>query len=109
MTKEMNVDNCGKMDWFFNQWVYGTQVPAYRFEYKVAPDGMLTGKITQSGVSDDFIMIVPIYLDMGKGWAKLGIGEDRGQFDRGDYECKIAGGAEADGCGGDERRARHEY
>jgi hypothetical protein len=72
MTKEMNVDNSGKMDWFFNQWVYGTQVPAYRFEYKVAPDGMLTGKITQSGVSDDFIMIVPIYLDNGKGWAKLG-------------------------------------
>src|SRR5215813_1856821 len=29
MTPEMNVDNSGKMDWFFNQWVYGTQVPAY--------------------------------------------------------------------------------
>ena len=72
MTKEMNIDNSGKMDWFFNQWVYGTQVPAYRFEYKLAPDGMLTGKITQSGVSDDFVMIVPIYIDKGKGWAKLG-------------------------------------
>jgi Carboxypeptidase regulatory-like domain/Peptidase family M1 domain len=72
MTKEMNVDDSGKMDWFFNQWVYGTQVPAYRFDYKVAPDGMLTAKITQSRVSDDFIMLVPIYLDMGKGWAKLG-------------------------------------
>ena len=33
---------------------------------------MLTGKVTQSGVSDDFIMLVPIYVDMGKGWAKLG-------------------------------------
>jgi len=33
---------------------------------------MLTGKVTQSGVSDDFVMIVPIYIDMGKGWAKLG-------------------------------------
>jgi hypothetical protein len=33
---------------------------------------MLSGKITQSGVSDNFVMIVPIYLDMGKGWAKLG-------------------------------------
>ena len=72
MTKEMDIDNNGKMDWFFNQWVYGTQVPAYRLEYKVASDGMLTGKITQSGVSDDFVMIVPIYIDMGKGWAKLG-------------------------------------
>jgi len=72
MTNEMNVDNSGKMDWFFNEWVYGTQVPAYKFQYNVTADGMLSGKLTQSGVSDDFIMIVPIYIDMGKGWAKLG-------------------------------------
>ena len=72
MTKEMDVLGNGKMDWYFNQWVYGTQVPAYRLDYNVTSDGVLSGKITQSGVSDDFIMIVPIYLDMGKGWAKLG-------------------------------------
>jgi hypothetical protein len=72
MTPEMNIDGTGKMDWFFNQWVYGTQVPAYKFEYKVTSDGMLNGKITQSGVSDDFAMLVPIYVDMGKGWARLG-------------------------------------
>jgi hypothetical protein len=72
MTPEMNVDNSGKMDWFFNEWVYGTQIPAYKLEYNVAADGMLNGKITQSGVTDDFIMLVPIYIDMGKGWAKLG-------------------------------------
>ena len=72
MTPEMNLDNNGKMDWFFNQWVYGTQVPAYKLEYSVSSDGMLNGKLTQSGVSDDFRMIVPLYIDMGKGWAKLG-------------------------------------
>lgn len=72
MTKDMDVQNNGKMDWFFNQWVYGTQVPAYRLEYKVTSDGVFSGKVTQSGVSDDFVMLVPIYLDMGKGWAKLG-------------------------------------
>jgi aminopeptidase N len=72
MTPEMNVDNTGKMDWFFNQWVYGTQVPAYKLEYQLGSDGMLNGKITQSGVSDDFVMLVPIYIDTGKGWAKLG-------------------------------------
>ena len=72
MTPEMNIDNNGKMDWFFNQWVYGTQIPAYKFEYKVSSDGMLNGKITQSGVSDDFAMLVPIYVDMGKGWSRLG-------------------------------------
>ncbi|HYK21056.1 MAG TPA: M1 family aminopeptidase, partial [Pyrinomonadaceae bacterium] len=72
MTPEMNVDNSGKMDWFFNEWVYGTQVPAYKLQYNVTSDGLLTGKLTQSGVSDDFIMIVPVYIDMGKGWTKLG-------------------------------------
>ena len=72
MTPEMNIENNGKMDWFFNEWVYGTQIPAYKFEYKVSADGMLNGKITQSGVSDDFAMLVPIYIDMGKGWARLG-------------------------------------
>jgi hypothetical protein len=72
MTKEMDIDKNGKMDWFFDQWVYGTEVPAYKFEYNVSKDGMLNGKITQSGVSDRFVMLVPIYVDMGKGWAKLG-------------------------------------
>jgi len=72
MTNEMNIDNNGKMDWFFKEWVYGTQVPAYKFEYKVTSDGVLNGKVSQSGVSDDFVMLVPIYVDMGKGWARLG-------------------------------------
>lgn len=72
MTPEMNIDGSGNMDWFFNQWVYGTQIPAYKFEYKVTSDGMLNGRITQSGVTDDFAMLVPIYIDMGKGWSRLG-------------------------------------
>jgi len=72
MTKEMDIDKNGKMDWFFDEFVYGTEVPAYKFEYSVSKDGILNGKITQSGVSDRFVMLVPIYIDMGKGWAKLG-------------------------------------
>jgi hypothetical protein len=72
MTKEMDIDKNGTMNWFFDQWVYGTEVPAYKFEYSVSKDGLLNGKLTQSGVSDNFVMLVPIYVDMGKGWAKLG-------------------------------------
>jgi carboxypeptidase family protein/peptidase M1-like protein len=72
MTDEMNLDGSGKMDWFFNEWVYGTQVPSYKLEYKVSSDGTLNGKVTQSGVTDDFKMLVPIYVDMGKGWSRLG-------------------------------------
>jgi hypothetical protein len=71
MTREMNVLGDGKMDWFFNQWVYGTEMPSYRLDYSVSGNA-ITGRVTQSGVSDDFHMIVPIYADFGKGWVRLG-------------------------------------
>jgi hypothetical protein len=72
MTKSMNVTNNGSMDWFFNEWVYGTEMPSYRFDYQIGADGALSGRITQSGVSDHFSMLVPVYVDLGKGWIKIG-------------------------------------
>jgi len=77
MTPEMNLDENGRLDWFFNQWVYGTEVPSYRFEYSVNGD-VLTGRVTQSGVSDNFAMLVPVYVDLGKGWVRLGAATIRG-------------------------------
>ena len=68
----MDIDKNGKMDWFFAEWVYGTQVPSYKLEYQVGQGGSFSAKITQSGVNNDFVMIVPLYLDFGKGWIKLG-------------------------------------
>ena len=66
----------GSMDWFFDEWVYGTEMPSYDFTYQLSsgPNGktLLSGKITQSGVSDKFVMPVPVYVDFGKGWAYLG-------------------------------------
>jgi len=73
ITKEMDIVGNGSMDWFFNEWVYGTEMPSYRFDYKVGNDGTVTGKITQSGVSENFAMLVPLYADFGKGWTKLGM------------------------------------
>jgi len=71
MTKHMDLDGNGRMDWFFNEWVYGTEIPSYRFEYQL--DGqMLSGRITQSGVSDNFKMLVPVYVNVAKGWARIG-------------------------------------
>jgi hypothetical protein len=73
MTAEMDLDGNRKLDWFFNEWVYGIEMPSYRFEYDLGADGKtLSGKITQSGVSDSFKMLVPVYLDFGNGWVKLG-------------------------------------
>ncbi|HEX8339254.1 MAG TPA: M1 family aminopeptidase, partial [Pyrinomonadaceae bacterium] len=71
MTREMNVMGNGRMDWFFDSYVYGTEMPSYRLEYAVSGNSV-TGRLTQSGVSDDFRMIVPIYADYGKGWQRLG-------------------------------------
>lgn len=76
MTPHMNIDKNGRMDWFFNEWVYGTEVPAYQLDYSITPssDGkaVINAKITQSNVSKDFVMLVPVYADFGKGWVRLG-------------------------------------
>jgi hypothetical protein len=60
------------MDWFFNEYVYGTEMPSYHLDYQVNSDHSILGKITQSGVSNNFAMLVPLYVDLGKGWVKLG-------------------------------------
>lgn len=75
MTKDMDLDGNQRMDWFFNEWVYGTEIPSYKFEYQLNNDGTgFSGKLTQSGVTDQFKMRVPVYVDLGKGWVKLGSG-----------------------------------
>lgn len=71
MTPQMNIGGNARMDWFFDQWVYGTEVPSYKFDYQLN-GSTLSGRITQMGVSDDFRMLVPVYVDFGKGWQKIG-------------------------------------
>ena len=77
MTKEMDIDKNHTMDWFFSEYVYGTEYPAYKFEHSFSNDAngdmVLNFKVTQSGVSKDFVMLVPLYLDLGGGKvARLG-------------------------------------
>ncbi|HKA00552.1 MAG TPA: M1 family aminopeptidase, partial [Candidatus Solibacter sp.] len=77
MTPAMDLDHNGKLDWFFNQWVYGTEIPSYRFEYTLTPDQdgkvLLNATLTQSGVSDEFKMLVPVYLDVDGKMIRLGL------------------------------------
>ncbi|MBV9241878.1 MAG: hypothetical protein JO314_07715, partial [Acidobacteria bacterium] len=72
----MNIDKNGSMDWFFDEYVYGTEMPSYKLTYTLTPgDGgktIFNAKLEQSGVSKDFVMLVPIYLDFGKGPVYLG-------------------------------------
>jgi hypothetical protein len=70
MSAGMDLDKNHRMDWFFNQYVYGTDLPNYHFESQVTQNGDATNlhfKLTQSGVPDNFKMLVPIYLELSDG------------------------------------------
>jgi len=76
ITPDMDLQGNGKMDWFFNQWVYGQEVPSYDLKYKVSPgDGgntLLTLTVTQRGVTENFAMPTPIYVELDGRVMKLG-------------------------------------
>ena len=75
MTKEMDLQRNGRLDWFFGEWVYGTQVPRYHFEYQLSPGE--TGKVklhmtvTQSEVDEHFGMVLPVFADFGNGMVPI--------------------------------------
>nr|MBN2278143.1 hypothetical protein [candidate division Zixibacteria bacterium] len=62
------------LDWFFNQWIYDIHIPKYNFSYKVdevEDDGgkkyLVSCRVRQENVPDDFIMYVPLFIDFGEG------------------------------------------
>ena len=65
--KALAEKHAGKpLDWFFDDWVFGTGIPAYKLDYKVEPGPggfVVSGSISQSGVPDTFEMPVPVYAD----------------------------------------------
>jgi hypothetical protein len=71
MTPDMQHMGGAKMDWFFDEYVYGTALPTYKldsgFEKNGDGDMVLSMKITQSGVDDKFRMLVPVYLELADG------------------------------------------
>jgi hypothetical protein len=78
MTPDMDVDHNHKMDWFFDEFVYGTEFPSYRFEHTFTNDAegnvVLNFKLSQAGVSKNFAMLVPVYLELSPGRvARLGL------------------------------------
>jgi aminopeptidase N len=76
MTKLMDLQGNHRLDWFFDEWVYGTEIPRYRFEYQTSPgDGgkvKLHMSLTQSEVDDKFVMLVPVFADFGNGSVRIG-------------------------------------
>ena len=72
MTPEMASFGGGHtMDWFFDEYVYGTALPSYSVDYTfdndASGDVVFGLKLTQSNVNEHFRMLVPIYFEMGDG------------------------------------------
>lgn len=70
MLPEMDLNGDKTMNWFFNQYVYGTELPTYKLQQSVSNQGgqnVLSIKLTQSGVSDGFRMLVPLYIELQDG------------------------------------------
>ena len=68
-TKDLDLTADGRLDYFFNQWVYGTDVPVLTSAIDVIDLGggkyRIAGTITQTAVPPEFHTRVPIYLDFG--------------------------------------------
>jgi len=60
-----------RMDWFFDQWVYGTEIPRFKYHDHITQqeDGsyVVTGSIEQSEVTKPFRAYMPITLEFGDG------------------------------------------
>jgi len=70
MTTSMDLEGNHTMDWFFREYVYGTDLPAYHFEGDATPSGdgwKLHFKLVQSNVDAKFANVVPIYLEFTDG------------------------------------------
>ncbi|HEX3552606.1 MAG TPA: M1 family aminopeptidase [Thermoanaerobaculia bacterium] len=84
MVPALNLTGDGRMDWFFNQWVYGMDVPRYVSDLKVEKtDGdeyRIHGQVTQQGVANDFRVLLPLQIDFGKNEvARIGVIPMRGE------------------------------
>jgi hypothetical protein len=76
MTRGMDLDGNHKMDWFFNEYVYGTGIPQYTLHAAVSTgaDGKttVTGELLREGVPDNWKDVIPLYAHMGDKTVRLG-------------------------------------
>jgi len=66
MTPQMDLAGNHRMDWFFDEYVYGTTLPAYDFTYAFEGSAMDI-KLVQSRVGGNFRMSVPLYVELADG------------------------------------------
>ena len=77
MLRGMDLDGNHKMDWFFNQYVYGIGEPHYTFHVtaEATAEGKthLKGEITRTGVADNWKDAIPMYAHIGDKTVKMGL------------------------------------
>jgi hypothetical protein len=93
MKPGMDLEGNRRMDWFFREWVYGTEIPSYRLNYSLTPgDGgtvTLTGTVTQSDVGPAFKMRVPLYAEFDGRMARLGFVPVAGSSTTQEFKVKL--------------------
>jgi hypothetical protein len=77
MTPGMDVDHNHKLDWFFDQYVYGTGIPHYDFHYQVTDAGggkwNVTGSLRRTGVPDDWKDVLPLFTERNGQMVRIGL------------------------------------
>jgi hypothetical protein len=66
----LDLDGNGKLDWFFNEYVYGTALPRYDLSFDLKPNEkgtLLHFKLTQGNVDGSFKMPMPLYIELNDG------------------------------------------
>jgi hypothetical protein len=76
MTRGMDLEGNHKMDWFFNQYVYGMGEPQYTFHVttEATPEGKthVKGELSRTGVPDSWKDVIPLYVHIGDKTIRIG-------------------------------------
>jgi len=77
MSRAMDLDGNHKMDWFFNQYVYGMGEPQYTFHAtaEATADGKthIEGELTRTGVPETWKDAISLYAHVGDRTIKMGL------------------------------------
>ncbi len=82
MTPAMDLDGNKTIDWFFDQYVYGTGIAEYNFQYNVEPlpdnKWKVSATLLRSGVPETWKDVIPLYVTTGGRTLRIGWITSRG-------------------------------
>ncbi len=77
MTAGMDLDGNHKLNWFFDQYVYGTGIPHYEFHYDVKDAGggkwNVTGTLKRTGVPESWKDVIPLFIERNGKMVRVGM------------------------------------